>query len=868
MKKLLLFLFLTFIISASHQAQVVTTVSDVSVCTGVTTVDVPVKVSSFTAVGSISLRFSYVTTELSNPTVSYTDPGLNSWGTFMSNTSTPGIIIISAYDPDFSDPTGLTLSNNTTLFTLQFTLGTITTPAAISFVDNPLGTWLEYGGPGPNYTPFNDVPQGTYYIGGDVSVVADPSWTAYTFPSASICNGGSVTFGVGVNNGLGGTISWVRSATHGGSGTTVTSPDSPAVGTWYYRPQYEPVGEGCNLADGTETTVTVGADPSWTAYTFPTTILCTGGSVTFSVGVNNGLGGTITWVRSATPGGAGTTVTSPNVPAIGTWYYRPQYTPSGQGCNLADGTETTVTVVADPVAPAITKNPNTASVCSGDMITVSTSPGSGGAGTIADEYRSSTNNGQSWSGWSTSVPNFASVAGTNLIQSRRTADGTGCTVSGINEVSWVVNARQSISGTIYYHKNSGDVVLDDEDITLNLYKKSDETHSSLIASTTSDETGYYEFTNLCPDCEYDIVATSTHSTAYAINTTDAAQVNYWGPTSYEIEKVRFHAGDVAGPNMNINSTDAGRIQQHFVNGTAFDRSAWTFWNKGAVILQNPLVPANEDSYPFDDLLVGFDADADLYALVSGDFNRSFDPSAAKSANASLGLIYEGNKMSGAGSDIVLPLRMVTEGSVGAISLVLNYPQELAQVQDVTMPANQGYLQWAVKGNEIRISWLSPVPVNPGASEELLSLHLKTTEAFTAGERIVISLANDPLNELTDESYTVIGDTWLSVEIVEASTMAINEISGKEALQLSCHPNPSRHYTIFTYNLPFEGSVMITVNDLLGNRVASLVNEKQSRGEHMIKFDTENLPNGIYSATLRLKTGHDEEFKTIKLINNH
>ena len=179
-----------------------------------------------------------------------------------------------------------------------------------------------------------------------ITVASDPAWDVYNLPSpTALCEGGSVSFDVSVTGGLGGTITWIRSGTSGGAGTTVTSPDYPDAGTWYYRPHYAPDGDGCNLTDGTETTVVVSEDPAWTGYSLPSpTALCEGGSVSFDVSVTGGLGGTITWIRSGTSGGAGTTVTSPDYPDAGTWYYRPHYAPDGDGCNLADGTETEVIV--------------------------------------------------------------------------------------------------------------------------------------------------------------------------------------------------------------------------------------------------------------------------------------------------------------------------------------------------------------------------------------------------------------------------------------------------------------------------------------------------------------------------------------------
>jgi hypothetical protein len=92
----------------------------------------------------------------------------------------------------------------------------------------------------------------------DISVEAQPSWANYTAPSATINYGESVTFSVSVENGLGGTITWVRSIMPGGEGITVTSPDAPPViGTFYYRPTFAADGLNCSLNDGAEYTVVV-----------------------------------------------------------------------------------------------------------------------------------------------------------------------------------------------------------------------------------------------------------------------------------------------------------------------------------------------------------------------------------------------------------------------------------------------------------------------------------------------------------------------------------------------------------------------------------------------------------------------------------
>jgi hypothetical protein len=1167
MKKQFLLSIAFLVVSYSGLTQVVTTASSVTICTGPTTVQIPVKVSSFTAVGTFSLKFSYVNSEITSPTVVYKDPGVEAWGTFLVNTSTPGIITVSAFDPDVTPPIpGLTLANNTILFTLQFNIGTITTPAALSFIENLQGTWCEYGGVGPTYTPFVDTPMGTYYINGSVTIVPDPvapgltknpaaatvcagttltvttsagsggtgtiadeysystnngsnwsawsvsvpsfaaitgtnlirsrrtatgtgcdessynsvSWTVVADPvapaitkspaDAIVCAGTTLTVTTSAGSGGTGTIadeysystnngsSWsawsatvpsfasvtgtnlVRSrrtatgigcdespynsvswsvvadpvapgltkspvdatvcagttltvsntAGSGGTGTiadeysystnngsnwsawSATVPSFAAVtGTNLIRSRRTATGTGCDESTYNSVSWTVAADPvapgltkspvdaavcSGTTLTVTTSAGSGGtGTITdeYSYSTNNGTnwsawsvsvpsfaavtgtnlirsrrtatgtgcdestynsvswtvaadpvapaitknpvdatvcsGGILTVTTSAGSGGTGTiadeysystnngsswsswSATVPSFAAItGTNLIRSRRTATGTGCDESSYNSVSWTVVPVPVAPVITKSPNVASVCSGDVLTITTSPGSGGTGTTTDEYSYSTNNGSSWSSWSTSVPSFASVAGTNLVRSRRTATGFACTESSYNSVSWIVNAKQKISGTFNYHNISSDILLTGADITVSLYKSIDESHSTLIGSDVTDASGYYEFPAICPDCDYDIVATSTHAIDGAVNTTDAAQANYWGPNPYSIEKVRFHAGDVVGPDNFIGATDAGRIQLFFVNGTPFDCDDWTFWRSGTAILHNPLIaePEYTEYYPKVTLAVGSDFDADMYGLVSGDFNRSFNPTLTKAASSTLSLVYSGNRQIGAGQEFDLPVKMVNGSMVGAVSLILDYPGEMAEIEDVIMSGSGGSLKWAAKDGELRISWHSPSPMNLASSDDMLTIRMKTTTGFTSGNSIRLNLASDPLNELADETFNVIGDAIISVETIESNALGIIENNAAGDVGFSCRPNPARDYTLFVYSLPFEGQVTLEITNLLGYKLVMPVNEIQDAGDHYFKFDTYTLPNGVYTATLRVKSKENEAVRTIKLIKNN
>ncbi|GAB5408051.1 MAG: hypothetical protein BalsKO_04160 [Balneolaceae bacterium] len=67
-----------------------------------------------------------------------------------------------------------------------------------------------------------------------------------------------------------------------------------------------------------------------------------------------------------------------------------------------------------------------------------------------------------------------------------------------------------------------------------------------------------------------------------------------------------------------------------------------------------------------------------------------------------------------------------------------------------------------------------------------------------------------------------------------------------------YPNPFNPNTTISYNLADNSNVTLAVYDLMGRKVATLVNGKQSAGEQSINFDASNLASGIY--IYRLSTG--------------
>lgn len=65
------------------------------------------------------------------------------------------------------------------------------------------------------------------------------------------------------------------------------------------------------------------------------------------------------------------------------------------------------------------------------------------------------------------------------------------------------------------------------------------------------------------------------------------------------------------------------------------------------------------------------------------------------------------------------------------------------------------------------------------------------------------------------------------------------------------PNPFNPTTVISWQLAVGSYVTLKVYDVLGNEIATLVNEEKSPGRYSIKFDaTNSLPSGVYFYQLR------------------
>ena len=66
-----------------------------------------------------------------------------------------------------------------------------------------------------------------------------------------------------------------------------------------------------------------------------------------------------------------------------------------------------------------------------------------------------------------------------------------------------------------------------------------------------------------------------------------------------------------------------------------------------------------------------------------------------------------------------------------------------------------------------------------------------------------------------------------------------------------YPNPFNPVTLIKYDIPMSGDVKLSVFDIRGIEVSTLVNSRQEAGSYSIEFNGSNLPSGVYFYELRV-----------------
>ena len=143
-----------------------------------------------------------------------------------------------------------------------------------------------------------------------------------------------------------------------------------------------------------------------------------------------------------------------------------------------------------------------------------------------------------------------------------------------------------------------------------------------------------------------------------------------------------------------------------------------------------------------------------------------------------------------------------------------------------------------------------IGVNTADPTQVVLFGYETGAAMAVGNaparRVGTFLLNDVADSITDEGAALFDSSV--VWAMGGGTTAINDketTAPSEYVLSNNYPNPFNPSTNIPFSVPKRSQVQLTVWNSLGEKVATVVNEVRTAGEHTATFDASGLPSGIY-----------------------
>ncbi len=142
-----------------------------------------------------------------------------------------------------------------------------------------------------------------------------------------------------------------------------------------------------------------------------------------------------------------------------------------------------------------------------------------------------------------------------------------------------------------------------------------------------------------------------------------------------------------------------------------------------------------------------------------------------------------------------------------------------------------------------------------------SVGISSTYHYRAGVFPVVPRV-DSIRAVVSNGYFSVSKTWL------VNVQPATDVDDKNGTVLSYnleqnYPNPFNPSTQVSFSIPQNEFVNLSVYNLIGEKVAELVNENLTAGKYDIKFDAGNRTSGIYFA--RIKAGNFDKLIKMTLL---
>ncbi|WP_456442152.1 T9SS type A sorting domain-containing protein, partial [Caldithrix abyssi] len=218
-------------------------------------------------------------------------------------------------------------------------------------------------------------------------------------------------------------------------------------------------------------------------------------------------------------------------------------------------------------------------------------------------------------------------------------------------------------------------------------------------------------------------------------------------------------------------------------------------------------------------------------------------------------------------------RVVARSADGKDSWISNVVSAYS-LDNLAPQSTQSLNAQVTEDSKVNLNWQKNT-VDPDVRE--YAVYRSTQEGFTPSEELRIATTTD--TTYLDENPVAGKINYYKVVTIDIhdnhsdpSPEAAADLSGSQVQQANIpqtfklaqnFPNPFNPGTLIRYQLPQACRVTLQVYDLLGRKIATLVDKKQEAGYYTIEFKANELPSGLY--IYRLQAGNFRALrKMIKL----
>gem|GEM_PF-2659541 len=222
-----------------------------------------------------------------------------------------------------------------------------------------------------------------------------------------------------------------------------------------------------------------------------------------------------------------------------------------------------------------------------------------------------------------------------------------------------------------------------------------------------------------------------------------------------------------------------------------------------------------------------------------------------------------------------------DGGSITISGVNSFSDFTTAKSEASVPVELTAFNAVLLGSSVKLNWTTATEINNYGFEIEKTIHTSTPLSVTKWEKIgFVSASGNSISEKNysfTDSYPSGGSKFVYrlKQIDNDGTFSYSDIVEVEIVpnkfELSQnYPNPFNPSTKIKYTIPnvtlsgVEGSrVQLKVYDILGNEVATLINEEKPAGVYEVEFNASNLSSGVY--LYKLTAGSFTETKKMTVL---